>query len=803
MRISTLKIITIQLLTILLLPSCKEDYYDPYFVVPSPFTGVPDSFNWSTISSVNLTVKVNDEYNGAYYYVVEVFDQNPVLTSNTTLLAKGVAKGGEAYVSEVNFPQALETIYIRQTAPDGLKTVLEQTINAQNITIDFSGSASLATAKSKRISTRSTTVPTYKGNRTGATSIDLTASSTILTAGKSYVITGGTYSGGITFYGGNTTTLFVEGEWNMPSNQGDFQTGLEIVVLNGGKITFAGSSKTIQGNGNVDLFIMSGGNFNPNKNSININFSNSGGNVSNFGELNLIQMKLNGGKFYNDSKTMTISEFNQTGTIENHGTLTLGSINSNYGLTIDNYSNMVVTGNLTCQGTTIKNQGLLTLGSLNSSSGLSIDNYCNMTVTGDFNCSGAVLNLHGSTILSCINFSSQGTTVNMDAFSLLDVTGTTTFTSWSSTLHGTGSGTDFALARLKKVVCTGSGSVTYNGNLELECSDHTAKSLYYFPYYLNSPARMVSYGSPTVLIPASECTGAGSYPQGTKPVDPVFPIEVPTSSIYTYAIEDFWPAYGDYDMNDLVVENQTTFKVDEKNMVTSMTITARLTAVGASKKLGAAFQLDRVLSGNIKSVSVVSDSPNNRLTGTVFTIGSKGIETGQTQAVIPLFNEAHHFLLNSGSERYDLLNTTTQGQYITPKQVKITIDFVSGNVSQNDIAVKYLNFFVVTDAQTENRKEVHLPGYAPTNKATTSYFGGGPNNIPSNNDLSLNGVYYRGTDNLIWALMIPGSFNYPMETKSIIIAYPKFKEWAVSGGVNNKDWYGSSNADPTYIYTNK
>lgn len=748
----------------LLLSGCKEDYYDPYYVVPSPFTGVPDSFDWSTIKSVNLTVTVNDEYNGEYYYVVEVFDSNPVLNTSATLLAKGVAKKGEAYISEVNFPQTVQTIYVRQTAPNGLKIVQEHTIDAKDIAVSFSGEPTTSGVKSKAVTTRSAT-PTYQGKRDGATVIDLKASSQTLTAGKSYVITGGTYSGDLVFYGawnGPKTTLFVEGEWNVPSKQTDFQNGLEIVILNGGKINFSSSSQTINGHNSVDLFIMNGGIFNPEKKSININFTDTGGNISNFGECHFNQMKLNGGSFYNNSTAANITSFKQTGTIENHG--------------------------------------LLTIGSIDATSGFTINNYCNLNVTGDITTSGGTFYLHSSSNLSCVNFDPKGTMVYLDAFSLLDVTGTATFNSWSSTLNGTGTGNGYALARMKKVVCNGSKNVTYSGNLELECSDHTANGKHNNVYYLISPAHMVSYGSPSVLIPTSECTGKGSYPAGTKPANPTFPITVPTSSVYTYAIEDFWPAYGDYDMNDLVVESQFSYTLDNNNYLTGMTITARLVAVGATKKLGAAFQLDQVPAGNITSITVESDSPNNRLNGTVFMVAPSGVEAGQTKAVIPLFDEAHHFLTNSASERYYMLNTSEKGEDFPPRQVKVSINFKSGSVSPTDIAVKYLNYFVVTDAKTENRKEVHLPGYTPTNKAIQTFFGGGPNNIPSNNDLSLNGVYYRGTDNLIWGLMIPGSFNYSLETKSILKAYPLFQSWATSGGTTNPDWYESQNADNIYIY---
>jgi len=100
-----------------------------------------------------------------------------------------------------------------------------------------------------------------------------------------------------------------------------------------------------------------------------------------------------------------------------------------------------------------------------------------------------------------------------------------------------------------------------------------------------------------------------------------------------------------------------------------------------TKKLGVAFQLDQIPASNVTSVSVESDSPTNRLNGTVFTVGSTGIEAGQSKAVIPLFDEAHHFLNNSASEKYYTLNTSELGEYITPKKVKVTIYFKSGAVS--------------------------------------------------------------------------------------------------------------------------
>jgi len=49
-------------------------------------------------------------------------------------------------------------------------------------------------------------------------------------------------------------------------------------------------------------------------------------------------------------------------------------------------------------------------------------------------------------------------------------------------------------------------------------------------------------------------------------------------------------------------------------------------------------------------------------------------------------------------------------------------------------------------------------------------------------------------------MVIPDDFSYPIESTSILTAYPDFKPWAVSGGTTNTDWYNSSKANSQYIY---
>lgn len=85
--------------------------------------------------------------------------------------------------------------------------------------------------------------------------------------------------------------------------------------------------------------------------------------------------------------------------------------------------------------------------------------------------------------------------------------------------------------------------------------------------------------------------------------DVVFPLDINTNTSYTYAMEDLWPNYGDYDMNDIVVSVTLASQITGNGKVNKMTITANLEAIGANKALGAAFQLDNIPAEKIHKVT--------------------------------------------------------------------------------------------------------------------------------------------------------------------------------------------------------
>ena len=73
----------------------EKDLYDPSYQTSNPMGdgfAAPDGFNWATTSNVKVNVEVNAQTDDEFYYVVEIYDINPIILLNAHLLDKGVAK---------------------------------------------------------------------------------------------------------------------------------------------------------------------------------------------------------------------------------------------------------------------------------------------------------------------------------------------------------------------------------------------------------------------------------------------------------------------------------------------------------------------------------------------------------------------------------------------------------------------------------------------------------------------------------------------------------------------------------------
>ena len=250
----------------------------------------------------------------------------------------------------------------------------------------------------------------------------------------------------------------------------------------------------------------------------------------------------------------------------------------------------------------------------------------------------------------------------------------------------------------------------------------------------------------------------------------------------TFAFEDQWPNKGDYDFNDLVADYQYRQIANASNQMVKLEAEYVIKAVGAGFKNGFGVQLDI-------APSYISQVSGNYISSDLFTLNGNGTESGQSKAVIPVTDDAH-----AGFEGRGFINTDESLAYQDPDTIVVSVDFTSG-ITLSGAGVAPFNPFLVIN-NTRGR-ELHMPGYAPTDLVNTDYFG----TVNDATDLGA-GVYYKTQVGLPWGMNLPVSFDYPKEKTDVRAGYNNFNQWAQSGGFSFMDWYiektGYRNPDRIY-----
>ncbi|MEO0581036.1 MAG: LruC domain-containing protein [Bacteroidota bacterium] len=261
----------------------------------------------------------------------------------------------------------------------------------------------------------------------------------------------------------------------------------------------------------------------------------------------------------------------------------------------------------------------------------------------------------------------------------------------------------------------------------------------------------------------------------------------PAQDVYgTLAFEDFWPQKGDFDFNDLVIDYNYEFKTNANNRVTEVVASFILRAIGAGYHNGFGFVLNTDAS-NIGSVTGQRFFSPNKVT-----LASNGVENGQTDAVIIVFDDGYGILRNPDVSTF--VNTQTSAEYVQPETLSVTVT-LSTPVLLRDLISAGQNPFIFTGRG--RGYEVHLPGQQPTALANTSYFGTGDDATDQNT------VFYQTAEGLPWALNFVETWTYPQEKKRVLQCYTHFQEWAESGGSLRAAWYldriGHRNTSDLYI----
>lgn len=258
------------------------------------------------------------------------------------------------------------------------------------------------------------------------------------------------------------------------------------------------------------------------------------------------------------------------------------------------------------------------------------------------------------------------------------------------------------------------------------------------------------------------------------PTDPsrAFSSFTPSKTTFgSLAYEDLWPAKGDYDFNDLVLDYQVQEVFNANNQVVDVRVKTVVRAVGASLKNGWGIQLP-------VAPSVVKKVSGQSLKNNYITTLANGTEAGQSKAVVMIFDDAFNQIKRVGA---DFVNTV-QGQPISKGDtLSVSIEFNSP-LASNVLGTAPYNPFLVVNY--ERGKEVHLPNYLPTDKADLKLFGTSHDRSnPTKN------TYYKNWKNLPWAIHLPVSFDYPYEKKEILNGHLYFGKWAESAGGQYADWY--------------
>ena len=256
-----------------------------------------------------------------------------------------------------------------------------------------------------------------------------------------------------------------------------------------------------------------------------------------------------------------------------------------------------------------------------------------------------------------------------------------------------------------------------------------------------------------------------AYPDDpTRAFNSFYPNEIDYAS---YAFEDLWPSFGDYDFNDMVINFNYQIVTNAQNKVVDLIAKFRVKSAGAAFNNGFGISLN-TLPANVESVTGCIQ------VGSVVNIDPKGYEAGHTTKTVIIPVDAVNTLFGSG-----IINTEPDRPVIQPEFFTVTVHL---STPQNSIGTAPFNPFIFINQ--DRAKEVHLKDHAPTELANPVYFA-------TNQDASdpEAGLYYRSATGLPWCMEIAADFDYPIEKADILQTYQHFAGWAKSSGTEYTDWY--------------
>lgn len=257
------------------------------------------------------------------------------------------------------------------------------------------------------------------------------------------------------------------------------------------------------------------------------------------------------------------------------------------------------------------------------------------------------------------------------------------------------------------------------------------------------------------------------------------------STMATVAFEDLWPSKADYDFNDLVVLFNIQQVLNANNEVVDYKVKLKVKAVGGTFVNGFGFQLDDLIPADITNVT------GQVLVENLITRNANNTEAGQNKAVIICYDSPEPTIQRASGSMFNTIKTNPTG---TSDTIFINVSLASP-IASTKLNIDKFNPFIFTNKR--RGYEIHLGNFKPTDLANTNLLGTFEDRTNAGN-----GIYYKNSQGLPWAILIPAEFSHPKEKTPITSAYNFFDDWAISGGTSFTTWYsnavGNQNTDNIY-----
>ncbi|WP_346862760.1 LruC domain-containing protein [uncultured Draconibacterium sp.] len=234
------------------------------------------------------------------------------------------------------------------------------------------------------------------------------------------------------------------------------------------------------------------------------------------------------------------------------------------------------------------------------------------------------------------------------------------------------------------------------------------------------------------------------------------------SSVASYVIfEDLWPSKGDYDFNDLVSKTTFSWTRGKSNYVEEISGVCSVEWIGAGLELGLGFELFEMKGTNLYYLDDVIAEIE----------GASEDNTVRNGFIV--FNRVQNVGLN---------------------EVAFTLK-IKDKEFKEFVCIPYLFRTTKPEQQvrpfgtppTQAQSMAMFNTYDDASPRTWSWNAGSKFKYPLQDEEA----FYRTKENHPWGIefITKNKFKPSSENKTILKSYPKFRDWAESGGKNSQDWY--------------